>query len=144
MIKKLHKVLLQLYTDSNKPFSGIGILISNDISLLPINSLYTSKAQINGTNLLEQLKDLSSFNNLYHDGFHVLSTDLKITHTSQYFYPQPSKDFKLNVNDGHGVRYFVAQIGSTLPNIQYTAIVGGAYGVCIFQNGQLLKVNNDD
>lgn len=144
MLKKLHDTLLKLYTQSNKPFSGIGILISDDISTLPISSLYDSKAKINGINLFEQLLDLSSYNNLYHDGFHILSTDLKITHSSQYFYPKPPKDFILNANSKHGVRYFVAKIGSTLPNVKYTAIVGGDYGVCIFENGQILKVDKDD
>jgi hypothetical protein len=144
LIKKLNDILLKLYTQSEKPFSGVGILISNDISLLPISPLYDTKAEINDTDLLEQLLSLSNYNNLYHDGFHVLSTDLKITHSSQYFYPKPPKDFLLNVNSKHGVRYFVAKIGSTLPNIEYTAIVGGDYGVCIFKNGKIVKVKKDD
>jgi len=144
LLKKLNDTLLKLYSQSEKPFSGIGILISNDISSLPISSLYDTKVERNDINLLEQLLDLSNYNNLYHDGFHVLSTDLKITHSSQYFYPKPPKGFVLNANSKHGVRYFVAKIGSTLPNIEYTAIVGGDYGVCIFKNGQIVKVEQND
>ncbi len=144
MIKELHSILMELYTQSHKPFSGIGILISDDISTLPISPLYDSKAKIKGINLLEQLLDLSNYSNLYHDGFHILSTDLKITHSSQYFYPKPPKHFTLDVNNKHGVRYFVAKIGSTLPNVKYTAIVGGDYGVCIFKNGQIIKVAYND
>lgn len=144
MLKKLHNTLLKLYAQSEKPFSGVGILVSNDISSLPISPLYDSKAEINDTNLLEQLIDLSDYNNLYHDGFHVLSTDLKITHSSQYFYPKPPRNVVLKANNKHGVRYFVAKVGSTLPNIEYTAIVGGDYGVCIFKNGQIVKVQKDD
>jgi hypothetical protein len=144
LIKKLHNTLLKLYTQSDKPFSGVGIIVSNDISSLPISSLYDSEAEIKATNLLEQLLDLSDYNNLYHDGFHVLSTDLKITHSSQYFYPKPPKNFVLNASSKHGVRYFVAKIGSTLPNIEYTAIVGGDYGVCIFKNGKIVKVQKND
>lgn len=144
MLKKLHNILLKLYEQSDKPFSGVGILVSDDISSLPINPLYNSNAELNGTNLLEQLLDLSDYNNLYHDGFHVLSRDLKITHSSQYFYPKPPENFVLNASNKHGVRYFVAKVGSTLPNIEYTAIVGGDYGVCIFKNGQIVKVKKDD
>lgn len=144
MIKELHTILMKLYTQSDKPFAGIGILISDDISTLPISPLYDSKVKIKGINLLEQLLDLSNYSNLYHDGFHILSTDLKITHSSQYFYPRPPKNFTLNVNNKHGVRYFVAKIGSTLANIKYTAIVGGDYGVCIFKNGQIIKVEYND
>lgn len=144
MIEKLHETLLELYKKADKPFSGLGILICDDISNIPISSLYDSKAIITGKNLLEQLLDLSNYQNLHHDGFHILSKDLKITHTAQYFYPKPKKDFLLNANDGHGVRYFVAQVGSTLPDIKYTVIVGGNYGVCIFQDGVEIKVTKND
>jgi hypothetical protein len=144
MLKRLYDILSKLYTQSAKPFSGIGIIVSNDISLLPISPLYDSNANINGNNLLEQLLDLSDSSNLYHDGFHILSTNLKITYSSQYFYPEPPKGFVLNANDKHGVRYFVAKVGSTLPNIEYTAIVGGDYGVCIFKDGQIVKVEQND
>ena len=144
MIKKLYDTLLKLYIQADKPFSGIGILISNDISSLPISPLYNSNAKIRNGNLLEQLLNLSDYNNLYHDGFHILSTDLKITHSSQYFYPKPPANFVLIAENKHGVRYFVAQIGSTLPNVEYTAIVGGGYGVCIFKDGKIVEALKDD
>jgi len=144
LIKELHNILMKLYTDSNKPFSGIGVLISDDIATLPLSPLYSSEAKISGVNLVEQLLELSSYNNLHHDGFHVLSTNLKITHSSQYFYPKPPKDFILDAKSKHGVRYFVAKVGSTLPNVKYTAIVGGDYGAIIFQNGQIIKVSQND
>jgi hypothetical protein len=144
LLKKLRDTLLKLYSQSEKPFSGIGIIVSNNISSLPISPLYDSESAIDDNDLLKQLLDLSDYNNLYHDGFHVLSTDLKITHSSQYFYPKPPKGFLLNAKSKHGVRYFVAQIGSILPNIEFTAIVGGNYGVCIFKNGQIIKVTQSD
>ncbi len=144
MIEKLHETLLELYEKADKPFSGLGILICDDISNIPVSSLYNSEAIITGKNLLDQLLDLSSYQNLHHDGFHVLSTDLTITHSAQYFYPKPEKSFLLDANNGHGVRYFVAQVGSTLPDIKYTVIVGGSYGVCVFKDGKEIKVNNND
>lgn len=144
MIEKLYKVLFQLYTEASTPFPGIGIIVCDDIRDLPISPLYDSEVKIVGTELLEQLLDLSSYDNLHHDGFHILSTSFKITNTAQYFYPQPQKDFLLNAKNNHGVRYFVAKVGSTLANIKYTAIVGGSYGVCIFKDGEEIKVNKND
>jgi len=144
LIKELEQVLLKLNDKAKRPFSGIGILICNDINNLPISPLYESKAEIKGTSLLEQLLDLSNYKNQFHDGFHVLSKNLEITHTSQYFYPKPEKEFLLNVKNGHGVRYYVAKLGSTLPNVNYTAIVGGNYGVCIFKEGIEITVNEND
>ncbi|WP_419776788.1 hypothetical protein [Malaciobacter marinus] len=144
MIKKLHEILTKLYTKANKPFSGIGILICDDTRNLPISPLYNSQADIIGSNLFEQLLDLSSYKNLHHDGFHILSSNLNITHTAQYFYPKPQENFFLNAENGHGVRYFVAKIGSTLPNVKYAVIVGGSYGVCIFKDGQEIKVDKND
>jgi len=144
MIEKLYEILTELYNKANKPFPGLGLLICDDIGKIPISSLYNTTPNYYQKNLLDQLLDLSNYQNLHHDGFHILSTDLKITHSAQYFYPQPKKGFLLNANDGHGVRYFVAQLGSMLPDIKYTAIVGGKYGVCIFKDGKEIKVENHD
>lgn len=140
MINELYETLLNLYSKVNKPFSGIGIVICDETDNLPIYPLYDSPAQILGKELIDQLSDLSSYQNTHHDGFHILSSSLKITHTAQYFYPKPIKGLSLNAMKGHGVRYFVAKIGSTLSNVKYTAIVGGSYGVCIFKDGEELKV----
>ncbi len=36
----------------------------------------------------------------------------------------------------YGARYFVAQAGSIISPVLYTAVVGNNYGVRIFQNGK--------
>lgn len=144
MIEELYKILLKVYEESEKPFAGIGILVCDNIEKLPLIPLYDSKADLQGENISEQLLSLSNYKNKYHDGFHVVSTDLEITHIANYFYPKPHKDFYIKIDSGHGVRYFVAKLGSTLPNIKYSAIVGGEYGVCIFKDGEEIKVMLND
>lgn len=144
MIQELHDILVDLYNKAEKPFSGIGLLVCDDVKNLPLFPLYKSNTSFENDGLLERLMELTDYKNKFHDGFHVVSTSLKITHTSQYFYPKPTSETSLEVSEGHGVRYFVAKIGSKTPNVLYTAIVGSNYGVCIFKDGQEIKVGKHD
>ena len=144
MIRVLHDILVELYNKADKPFSGIGLLVCDDVKGLPLFSLYKSNTIFSNESLLERLMELTDYKNKFHDGFHVLSTSLEITHTSQYFYPKPTTEVSLDVSQGHGVRYFVAKAGSKIPNVLYTAIVGDNYGVCIFKNGQEIKVGQNN
>ncbi len=144
MIQDLYKLLIRLHKESDKPFSGLGLLICSDTTKIPIYPLYRSTVHLCGTDLFEQLSELSSLQNTHHDGFHVISQKLEITHIAQYFYPNPVLGMSIDANKHYGARYFVAKIGSTIPEVLYSAVVGTSYGVCIFKNGQeLLDFKND-
>lgn len=144
LLQNLNKTLLEVYKNAGAPFSGLGILVSDRIEQLPLAPLYNSTKSLIGNNLHENLLELSSFNNSHHDGFHVLSSRLEITHIAQYFYPKPIKGITLDANSNYGARYYVAQAGSKIPNVLYTAIIGRKYGVCIFKNGKKIKVQDSD
>lgn len=146
MIQELYKTLSELYLNATQPFVGIGILVCDDTKNLPIYPLYQTKATFSNSTLYDQLNELLKYQNKYHDGFHILNSDLTITHTSQYFYPSPFSETSSTISNddnNYGVRYFVAKLGSMLPNVLYSAIVGKDYGVCIFKDGKEIKVTND-
>lgn len=143
MIQKLFKTLSELYSKAEGPFVGVGILICDNTENLPIYPLYKTKATFKSNELVDQLRELVNYRNKYHDGFLILNSDLKITHTSQYFYPKPSSETSCEISNDYGVRYFVAMLGSNLPNVLYSAIVGNEYGVCIFKDGKKIKVAKD-
>ncbi len=140
MIKALYSTLSAIKVQKNDLFSGIGLLVCDNIDNLPISALHNLPFELTGQNLTKQLIELSNYNNCYHDGFHVISTNLKITHVSQYFYPKPSKKNITNSAENYGVRYFVAKVGSTLPDVKYSAIVNSNYEIYIFQDGKKLKL----
>jgi len=137
---KLYNQLEKFYNIVNKPFTGLGLIVTDNAEKLPIYSLY-KYTNTYEKNLVKQLIELSKLESSYHDGFHILSSSLELTHISQYFYPQPPIDLSIELEEGKGVRYLVAKIGSTLPSVLYTAIVSNNYGICIFKNGIKLKVN---
>ncbi len=136
MINDIYNILTTIHKDINKPFSGLGLLICDDVKDIPIYPLYNSDFEFSSSIVTEQLKELSSLNSTHHDGFHVLSPKLVLTHVAQYFYPTPIQGQSLNANKNYGARYFVAQAGSMLPNVMYSAVVGNNYDICIFSDGK--------
>ncbi len=144
LINELYETLLRLYKESEKPFPGIGILVCNDLENIPVFPLYKTSPSLVSSNLYDGLLQISSLQSAYHDGFHVLSEKLKVTHAAQYFYPSPIPGMELDAHKHYGARYFVAKIGSMLPDVHCSAIVGSNYGVCVFEKGKLIKSYNND
>ncbi|GJL65382.1 MAG: hypothetical protein NPIRA05_03530 [Nitrospirales bacterium] len=144
MLQDLYTVLVKLFREAEEPFSGLGLLVCDETSKIPLYPLYRSIPQLSGTNLYEKLREISSFNNPHHDGFHIVSSKLELTHVAHYFYPPPVKGMSLDSHKHYGARYFVAQTGSVINGVFYTAVVGGNYGVCIFENGrELISFTHD-
>ena len=140
LLLKLHAVLSKLSDEAGANFSGLGIIVCDDIKKIPVAPLYTSAASITKDSLYKNLLNLSKSDCPYHDGFHILSSDLEITQTAQYFYPDPIKNFALDSKKCLGSRYYVAQVGSLVPKVLFTAVIGHNYGVCIFKDGLKVEI----
>ena len=140
MLQKLHTILSKLSDEAGANFSGLGIIVCDDIEKIPVAPLYTSTASITKDSLYKNLLNLSKSDSPYHDGFHILSSDLEITLIAQYFYPDPIKNFALDSKKRLGSRYYVAQVGSLIPQVLFTAVIGNNYGVCIFKNGRKVEI----
>lgn len=142
--EELYKALSKIYENAEESFSGLGVLVYSDINKLPISPLYGNRLVLPKYDLYEDLTELSNYENIHHDGFHLISEKLKVTHISQYFYPAPIAGVTLDPNMGYGARYFVAKIGSALPGVIFSAVVGKKYGVQLFENGDEIEVALSD
>ena len=122
-------------------FCGVGVILYYDLSGLPILPLCPEISLPRATALKEQIVYVSLASNPCHDGFHLLSTSWKLTHTNQYFAPPlisvPAKELHGNVS--RGARYISALLGSKLENVCCIGILSDSDGLVIFKNGKELK-----
>jgi len=136
MVKKLKDILLNVKYGAKKDFSGLGVIIYSDVASLPIFPLRDTKPTISSDNIVNSLIELSSLTSEYHDGFHLLSENLELTHVSQYFSPPIISNVEVNRNKLFGGRYLAALFGSCLSGVIYTGITSNGFGTAIFQGGK--------
>lgn len=108
---------------------------------LPVLPLCSNQFVKNSNSLAEGLAQASFFSNPCHDGFHLISDKLQLTHTNQYFAPPlPSKvTAYLKPKNTTGARYMSAQLGSLLPMVSCVGIVSEKEGIVIFEDGIEIK-----
>jgi hypothetical protein len=129
------QALLQAVRDgASDQFSGIGIIVCNTPNSLPITPLRQESQLMTQLPTVEVLLKISDKNSSFHDGFHVLSSDLRIQLLSQYFSP-PITTLPLPRDRAIGGRYAAALFGSTLTDVIATGIVSTSYGIAIFVAG---------
>lgn len=128
--------MLKEIQQKNQNFSGIGVIITDNLLSLPIYPLRASTPDFSNKNNIDFLQNISNYQSDYHDGFHILDSNLQIKKISQYFSPPIPNDFTLTRQENFGGRYLAALFGSTLPNVQFTAINSNNSGIAIFKNGQ--------
>lgn len=129
------KELLVAVKEDNPNFSGIGIIVSDDIASLPIYPLRKLIPLMPFSNPIEFLREISSYGSGYHDGFHILDSELQLKKISQYFSPPIPDHFILTRETNFGGRYLAALFGSTLKSVKLTAINSNNSGLSIFENG---------
>lgn len=143
-MKLLKKLLLDIYQGRPSDFGGIGIVVYKDITNLPISPLYsldtsTASPISNYNEILNLLLDVSSQNHKYHDGFHLLSSDLALTHISAYFSTPIVHDKSVELS--FGCRYRTAYYGSFLQSVHACGIVSKSYPPTIFIKGEKILVD---
>lgn len=127
--------LLSVYRNSGSDFSGIGLILYKDLSKIPIYPLSLKKLDYSTESLVEKLIHISTLSSEFHDGFHLISNDLKLTHISQYFSPPIVTEAHVNHSKTIGGRYMAALFGSHIEGVELTGIATTTNGIVIFQNG---------
>lgn len=130
MVNILEKIL-----DETSDFSGLGLILYEDISLIPIFPMRKDVPYCQ-QDLMSALEKISSYKSSFHDGFHLLNTDFQLTHISQYFSPPIVQNVKLVRNEGFGGRYLAALFGSYIPGVRLIGIASTNFGIAIFRNGE--------
>ncbi|PCJ45351.1 MAG: hypothetical protein COA74_15875 [Gammaproteobacteria bacterium] len=136
MIENFKEILLKVEKKADDDFSGIGIVLYSEIKGIPIFPLHNYSFEAEDDVLVSTFVEISKLSNPFHDGFHLISSSLKLTHTSQYFSPSIVPGIEVDrARVAVGGRYMAALFGSCIQNILLTGIVTKSNGVVIFKNG---------
>lgn len=135
VIEKLRNTLLQVRRMAGDDFSGIGIIVHDLGTKLPIFPLSLDTPLPNNEGIDTFLAQISSIKSRHHDGFHLISTEWKITHVAQYFSPPIVENADINRARYFGGRYLAAQFGSCLPGVALCGVASLGFGLAIFESG---------
>jgi hypothetical protein len=136
MIQRLRDMLANVQKNVGSDFSGIGIVVCDEIDDLPIHPLRTVSTILDTGDLVSQLSFISSTHSTFHDGFHIVSTDWKLLRIAQYFSPPIVVTAEIDWGRQFGGRYLAALFGSALPFVKATGIASNGFGLAIFQDGR--------
>jgi len=131
---EFYHLLSRVQALSGPSFSGIGLIVSDYPERLPLAPL-SDAAYPQDEDVEKTLAQVSRWENAFHDGFHVLSSDLTILRFSQYFAPPPVLTVRPPAGRASGARYLAAQLGSLLPDVQTVGIASRGLGLAIFEQG---------
>lgn len=137
--ERLHDLLIAVRAGASSSFSGIVVLISCDPTILPITPPRPVEALNLEGNTLDTLIAISDLTSEFHDGFHVLSPDLRLFRTSQYFSPPIVLGIGGDPQRRVGGRYMAALFGSALPGVLTSGVVSSTYGIAVFERGREIR-----
>ena len=150
-IVRFAQLLVDIEKRKNTNFSGLGLIVYNNIDSLPVSSMImnTDLIQlpiINYDEVIKTLLTISTEKHPYHDGFHLLSKKFALTHICEYFSTPIIRAAAITSNKGS--RYRTALYGSYLPSVYASGVVSKHYGLELFKEGiafnpyDLIKVND--
>jgi len=135
MIAKLRTLLWQVHNAAGDDFTGVGILVCDTPDILPILPLRPVSTLSCGMDLVGSLAAISVRDSEYHDGFHIVSSDWRLTRVSQYFSPPILADARIDRTKVFGGRYIAALFGSAIHGVQLAGIASRDFGIAVFENG---------
>jgi hypothetical protein len=135
LIEQLASLLAEVGNRAGPDFSGIGLIVTTSSDSLPIIALRPVSKLIDGTDTALALSRISYPWHEQHDGFHILTPDLKIIKVSQYFSPPIEFGARIDRSKRFGGRYLAALFGSMLPGVVATGISSRDFGLAVFQGG---------
>src|SRR6266700_6583576 len=135
MIAKLRSVLWQVQEAAGENFAGVGILICDAPDALPILPIRPVSTPLGGMDLVGSLAAISVADSEYHDGFHIVSSDWRLTRVSQYFSPPIVANVTIDRTKLFGGRYIAALLGSVIQGVQLAGIASRGFGIAVFKGG---------
>jgi hypothetical protein len=143
-IRQLKDILMEIYQEKDKSFSGLGLIAYSDVNNIPVSPLRIELPMgltlpLTGPeNIAKTLIELCVKKSFYHDGFHLLFQAKQLTHICQYFSPPIQPDILIDYSKGG--RFRAAQYGSCLKNVLATGVIGETSRPYIFINGKPYEV----
>lgn len=127
-------------------FSGLGLVFYRQPMVLPVIGLSTMEMDVpdsvDARDVGEFLLRVSNLNSLNHDGFHLIdSATMRITHLSQFFSPPVNVEQVDIAEDSRpiGARYMAALLGSLIPSVEMTAVLGKKDDGIFFRRGKAVE-----
>lgn len=139
MIEGLKNLLLRIKDSKPENFSGLGIVFYKNLQSLPISPLrerrYLDKMPITDVNLVYRyLVEVSTYSSIWHDGFHLISSDFHLTHFCQYFSTPIIGSAPIEYN--YGSRHRTALYGSYIDGVIACGVINSDFNSTIFQRGK--------
>lgn len=132
---RLRDVLYRTRELCGPHFSGVGVVVTDSPELLPIMSLRSSKPSSGFDDTASLLATISVASSEFHDGFHVLNSDLQFILVSQYFSPPICAQVKIDRTKLFGGRYVAGLMGSMLPKVLVAGVASRESGISVFEHG---------
>lgn len=136
MIERLRATLGRVQKLAGEEFSGIGLIVHSQKACLPVFPLRLHAAPPVNADIEQSLALIASNKSEFHDGFHLLSVDWKLTAVAQYFSPPILPNAEIQWARKFGGRYLAAQFGSALPGVIVSGIATSSLGIAIFMAGR--------
>jgi hypothetical protein len=142
--KELARLLKAVIEVKTQDFSGLGIIVADHSNALPITDLKMADQTyrlpaIGFQDVLGTILQISSGNNPYHDGFHVIEPPFSLVALSQYFSTPIIKGS--DVDYRFGSRFRTALYGSNLPHAIAVGVISQSYEPAIFIKGRKFELN---
>ena len=135
MIEDLANIFRGCVQQRQVDFGGLGVLVYTDISRLPIYGMRGASPNLDSFSTQKALAKVSSMQSEYHDGFHLLSTELRTTHFSQFFSPPIPQETRYPQSSEFGGRYYAALFGSAISEVVISGVVSKNLKMTIFSDG---------
>lgn len=148
---EIQRILIGLAAQRPADFVGLGVIVYRSIVDLPVVPLGSRlnidiKLPISGaSNVMKTLASLATRGSSMHDGFHLINAcSGDLTHIAQFV--SPPLDFAL-ANPlaiwPTGARQMTALLISSLPQVEFAAVVSATGGVQLYENGMEGKSGAD-
>jgi DNA integrity scanning protein DisA with diadenylate cyclase activity len=135
----LFKLLIRVDARACPDFSGTGLIVSERPDDLPILALRPISDPEEATDVADKLAEISNPAHEHHDGFHVLSPNLRLVRLAQYFSPPIVPSAAIDRSKRFGGRYLAALFGSALPGVLATGVASRDFGIAVFRDGREIR-----
>ncbi len=134
----LKALLHRVYSQADATFSGLGIIVWDGVSTIPICPMRGEQPKgIHHNTTIEVVMNISHEGSPFHDGFHVVDVNLALVQVSVYFSPSISAQVETPAKRKmYGGRYLAAAFGSCLEGVLCTGVVSRQYGPIVFEQGR--------
>lgn len=116
-------------------FAGTGLVMYRELDALPMYSMRPELQTLAFGTTGERIVASASLQSPHHDGFHLLTHELELTHSWQYLAPPIVHSVVVPTAAHVGARYLTALFASRLPSVIATAIVGADKRSTVFVRG---------